>query len=356
MRSIASGRRAAFLPLCTAMGLLMLTAACGSASPAPETSASAAPTDSMAALVEAATKEGSVLVYTSLAPLSITKMEKGFEKKYPGIDVVVERGNSTDTIPRVETELSIGKGDAAVILETDQFWMNKQGDAGSWLDPSGGPSIGGEKEYDSDKYLQANNVFAIGQGGTTFGWNTKGYPKGLKSYTDLLDPALKGKIGLKDAASSVATTQHFIWMEENFGKDFTAKLAAQEPRMYNSTIAIGEALNSGEILATDYVSVWEMLSAQEKGAPVEYGYDKAGIQGSLYFGSIPKSTSTPNAARLFADYVVSKDGQVAIFGDAGAAIIPGVGETSDIPKAAPEAMTPEENAAYVANWKKLFGR
>lgn len=355
MRPMVNRRRAAWIPLLAVAGLLTVTA-CGGGSAAGDARAeSAAVPASFDELVNAATEEGSVLVYTSLAPMSIDKMTQGFESKYPGITVTVQRGNSADTMPKVEAELALGAGDAGVILDTNESWMNELGDTGSLLDPSGGPSMGGQNEYDRDKNLGSNSVFAVGQGGTTFAWNTDAVPGGLASYEDILDPSLKGKVGILDANLAPVIAQHYIWLDEQY-PGYTEKLAAQQPRIYATTAALGEGMNSGEIAAGDFASVWELISAKGKGAPVDYAYDEIGIQGNLYFGGIPTSTNTPNAARLFADYVVSKDGQTAIFGDAGSAIIPGIGQTADLPKVAPKPMTPEEFKEYLVGWNNQFRR
>ncbi len=44
----------------------------------------------------------------------------------------------------------------------------------------------------------------------------------------------------------------YLWLEETFGEEYVEQLAALAPRIYPSSLPIGEALGSGEISATPY--------------------------------------------------------------------------------------------------------
>ena len=103
----------------------------------------------------------------------------------------------------------------------------------------------------------------------TFGWNTDQYPAGLTDYTDLLDPELAGgRIGvIEPAAPSIV--DFWLYLEENYGEDFVTQLAAQEPKIYPSSLPMAQALTSGEISAASFVGV--LGDEKEQGAPVESG-------------------------------------------------------------------------------------
>ncbi len=68
----------------------------------------AAPLWAQAANVEAAKKEGKVVVYGSVVPQAMEALHQAFKKKY-GIDVEYWRGSSTQVSERALTEWRAGK-------------------------------------------------------------------------------------------------------------------------------------------------------------------------------------------------------------------------------------------------------
>src|SRR6266702_343680 len=113
-----------FAPL-TAFALLL--AACGPAATAPASqpaapaSAKAAPSvdvktasspsaaTDMAALYEAAKKEGEVVFYGSLNSEAAEPLVKVFEQRYPGVKVTGVRASSEKLVQRFATEVKAGK-------------------------------------------------------------------------------------------------------------------------------------------------------------------------------------------------------------------------------------------------------
>ncbi|HET6223224.1 MAG TPA: extracellular solute-binding protein, partial [Dongiaceae bacterium] len=70
-------------------------------------------------LVQAATKEASVVYYTSTDVLVAEKVAAAFEAKYPGIDVQVERAGAERVFQRIGQEYSSGIYNADVIETSD---------------------------------------------------------------------------------------------------------------------------------------------------------------------------------------------------------------------------------------------
>ena len=134
-------------------------------------------------------------------------------------------------------------------------------------------------------------------------------PEGLTDYPDLLDESLAGgKIGVIDPTSAPSIVDFYLWLEENFGEDYVEKLAAQKPRIYPSALPIGEALRLRRDLRRRLRRADHARPAQESGAPVDFGISDSGAWGARYYGMIPKSTDSPNAAALFADFMVTRRG------------------------------------------------
>jgi iron(III) transport system substrate-binding protein len=192
----------------------------------------------------------------------------------------------------------------------------------------------------------------------TFAWNTQDLPDGLDSYEDLLDPDLAGgRIAVIDPAISSAVVDFYLWLEESFGEDYVTGLADQEPRIYPSALPTGEALTSGEVSAAIFAAPAQLEPAKAGGAPVDYGIDDAGAWGARYYGVIPASSDSPNAAALLANFMLTPLGQELVQGVSGSVLpdIPGTLITNDRMRVVDLAATaPEPAAEFVDDWNSLF--
>src|SRR6266567_1195538 len=85
-------------------------------------------------LIEAATKEGKVVLYSSMDLPVGEKLGKAFEAKYPGIQVQIERSGSERLFQRIDQEFSSGIRAADVVNSSDASHFipwKKNG----WLEP-----------------------------------------------------------------------------------------------------------------------------------------------------------------------------------------------------------------------------
>lgn len=308
-------------------------------------------------LVAAAEEEGSVTIYSSTGLDQLNDVAEAFEEKYPGIDVEVVRGNDADNIPRVETEMATGTSGADLLITSNEIWVREHAEAGDFQDPSASPQIAGEGDYDAELYVHEGNYFEIGAAILTFAWNTDDVPDGVTDYADLLDPKFGGgRLAVIDPAVSPSVVDFYLWLEEEFGETYVEDLAKQKPRIYPSALPIGEALTSGEVSASVYAAPVQLRPAQENGAPVDFGLSESGAWGARFYGMIPKSSDSPNAAALLADFILTAEGQDLIQPSAGTVIdTPNSLITNDkVRKQDLEAIAPEPAAAFVDEWNGLF--
>jgi iron(III) transport system substrate-binding protein len=187
----------------------------------------------------------------------------------------------------------------------------------------------------------------------TFGWNTEQFPDGIDNYPDLLDPALKGKIGVPEPGAQ-SFVDFYLYLEENYGEDFVEDLAAQEPRIYPSSLPMAEALSSGELAAATFVQ--PLVDEKEAGAPVDSGLaDEA--WGARFFGLILETAPNPCAAQLLADFLITTEGQEAVARKA-ASVLPDIeGAVTTVDQVREqdlEVLTPEFVAEYQQKWNELF--
>jgi iron(III) transport system substrate-binding protein len=338
--------------------LLVIAAGCGSSgSKSPATAgtigSTTAPVNSAwQQTIDAAKKEGNVTIYSSQGLDQLNAFTAKFQQKY-GIHVDVVRGIDGDLQTKVEAEKQTGHGIADMWVNASQSVVQAKATAGDWFMPATGPDFN-DAAYNKATNYHQGDYFDVGAALLTFGWNTQLYSKGLKDYPDLLDPALKGgKIGvIKPTSASIV--DFYLYLEQNYGADFVTKLAAQKPRIYPSSLPMGQALSSGEISAASFVQV--QTDAKKTGAPVDSGLAPQ-AWGARFFGMVLKTAPHPNAAQLLADFMVTADGQGAVMRLASTVLpnIPGaVTDDSKVRKQDLSQLTTDKVAAYEAKWNSLF--
>jgi iron(III) transport system substrate-binding protein len=298
----------------------------------------------------AAEKEGRVTLYSGQGFEHLKPLTAAFERKYPNIKVEVVRGIPSDLAPKVEAEARTGKGIADVYVSVDRTWLTA---SKNFFVAPRGPAFDAPA-YDRSARVPEGSYFEVSAQIMGLGWNTTDFSGQLRGYPDLLDPNLAGgKIGIIKAQSA-AIVDFYQYLTKNHGVDFLEKLATQRPRIYPSALPMVQALSSGELTAAAFVGSTVKLE-KKAGAPVDWGVPKS-PWGARYYGTVLKSAPHPNAAQVFADFLVTEEGQKAVSSDNASALpnIPGAVEsTNDVPELA--NLTPETVQEFQAKWDELFG-
>lgn len=281
---------------------LTLTA-CGSSS----SGASGPVSGSWDEVVAAANEEGKVTIYSTQAAPRLAALETAFEAEYPDIDLEIVRGVDADLLSKIDAESRSGKGIGDLAVITDVAWMNanEEGDAAV---PLVGPSFD-NPDYNRETSIIADRFFLEGAVLLGFGWNTGLLPGGIWTPQDMLDPALKGKIGIVNPATSPTYLDYYSHTEKYYGgREILKQLADQNPRMYPSNQPLAQAIASGEISAG--LMADPMLPNKEAGAPVEWAAGEH-VWGAKWYGLALGTAPHPNAAQVLADFMVTAAGQAA---------------------------------------------
>jgi iron(III) transport system substrate-binding protein len=303
------------------------------------------------AIVAAAQEEGKVTFYSSQGLDQLNDLAQRFSDEY-GIELEVVRDIDSALIPKVEAEQQTGSGIADVIAQASAAWSEQRGAEGWFVAPVG-PAFD-DPAYDRSANVSDTGYFTSSAAVLTFGWNTDQYPTGLTDYSDLLDPELAGgRIGvIEPAAPSIV--DFWLYLEENYGEDFVTQLAAQEPKIYPSSLPMAQALTSGEISAGSFVQV--LVDEKEQGAPVESGLADQ-VWGARFNTSILQVAPHPNAAQVLANFIITEPGQEAIARKA-ASVLPDVaGTVTTVDKVRVQdlsILTEDFVADYQAKWNDLF--
>lgn len=305
------------------------------------------------AVVAAADKEGSVTLYSSQNPVNLAALKKAFQAKYPKITMQFVRGTDADLNPKVEVENRTGHGIGDVHMLTDATWITNAAQSGTYSTKIVGP------DFDNANYQRSTSVlndrlFLASAAVFAMGWNTTKEPAGFKEPQDLLNPALKGKIGITNPAGIAAYVDFYQFLTKHFGADYLEKLAALKPRIYPSSLGIAQALTSGEIVATPVVQ--PLVSEVKSGAPVAWALPSP-AWGAPWYTHVLSSAPHPNAAQVLADFMVTQAGQDAL-NSGYASVLPGVpgavAKAQDIKLPDVKELTSEKKDAFQTKWEKLF--
>jgi iron(III) transport system substrate-binding protein len=137
-------------------------------------------------------------------------------------------------------------------------------------------------------------------------------PEEIRSYNDLLDPKWKGKIGLLDPRSAGGGTATWAFFLKIKGEEFLKKLAAQEMLLSRDQRQLGDGLAKGKVNLTIGLTYYSLAPFLKAGLPLKpLPQAKEGTYTSCGSGalSIVKNSPHPNAAKVFVNWLLSKEGQ-----------------------------------------------
>jgi iron(III) transport system substrate-binding protein len=306
MKEHSSGRRAFTLGLlATAASPMLARAQKGMDSPSRDVYMLQG-ADRDAKLLAEAKKQGKVVVYTSLNTKDSIPITEAFEKK-TGIKVELWRASSEKVLQRAVTEARAGRH-ACDVVETngpemeaayreqvlDEFWSPYFKD----LPPAAFPK---HRHYVADRF----NFFTIG-----YNTNLVKPEQVPKSYQDLADPRWSGKVGLEagDVDWFAAMVKH---MGEEAGLGFFRKLSANNPQMRSGHTLMAELLASGEFPIAGVIYNHNVERLKDKGAPVEWKALDPTFGRPNAIG-VARRAPRPHAALVFADFMLSPEGQQLI--------------------------------------------
>ena len=254
-------------------------------------------------LLSQAKREGSLVLYSTMTLEDASPLLAAFEKKY-GIRVSMWRAVNQKLVQRALAEARAGQHGVDVYEGSGPGLeiLHREGLLEKFYSPAFADIP--QQAFPRHGYYAPDNLLF-----TVMGYNTRLVkPEDVpKSYDDLLQPKWSGKIGLE--ASNVAWFAAVAKaMGEEKGLAYFRKLAAMRPQVRSGHTLMTELVAAGEIplVLTLYNQAVEKM--KEKGAPIDWrplvpAFGRAdGI-------AVAKRAPHPHAALLFADFVLSPDGQ-----------------------------------------------
>ena len=127
-------------------------------------------------------------------------------------------------------------------------------------------------------------------------------------YADLLLPKWKGKAGMNSN-----NIMFLAAMMTHFGKargmDFLQNLSVQAPQVRSGGTLVATLVAAGEFPLAYSINENNVENFKQRGAPIDWVRLADPLYGELVPIGVMARAPHPNAARLFVDYALSKDGQ-----------------------------------------------
>jgi len=245
-------------------------------------------------LADRARQEGALVVYTSLATSESGPLTQAFEKKY-GVKVQLWRSlneakarrHSVDVIETNAPELEALARERVLA----RFLSPHIADIPLWGVPSHGMWVSDRVDF----FVVAFNTAKV---------RREELPA---TYEGFLDPKWKGRIGLE------ATDQEWLaglarhWGEKR-AVEFFRGLVAMKPDVRKGHVLLSEMVAAGEVPVslTNYASNADSMKRRER--PIDWKPVEPVIGRPQAIG-LAANAPHPNAALLFADFVLSPEGQ-----------------------------------------------
>jgi iron(III) transport system substrate-binding protein len=259
-------------------------------------------------LIEAARKEGKVILYSSMDLPVGEKLGKAFEAKYPGIEIQIERSGSERLFQRLGQEFSSNIHACDVVNSSDasHFITWKRN---GWLAPFTTEDIA---QHFLPAYRDPEGLFATSRiwlSSIAYNTNLVKPEDAPKSFADLLDPKWAGKMVKGHPAYSGTIMTATFQLVRELGWDYLDKLSKQRVMQVQSSTDPPKKLSLGERAVMADGNEYGVVLLKEAGQPVEPVYPTEGTPTISGPTGIFASAPHPNAARLFQAWLHTRETQ-----------------------------------------------
>jgi iron(III) transport system substrate-binding protein len=260
------------------------------------------------ALIAAAKKEGKLSFYTAMDLQLAEHYGKVFEQKFPGISVRVERSGAERIFTRIGQEYGSNIHAVDVVNTADQshciVWKRN-----NWLQPYLPEEVAkyyDKQFYDPDGLHITTRVLV-----SPLAYNTKLVKKedAPKSFADLLDPKWAGKMVKAHPAYSGTIMNATFQIVRELGWGYLEKLAKQRILQVQSATDTPKKIALGERAIMVDGAGYLVIRNKEAGQPVDVIYPEEGTPLATGPSAVFKAAPNPNAARLFQNWLHSREGQ-----------------------------------------------
>jgi iron(III) transport system substrate-binding protein len=273
-------------------------------------------------IVEAAKKEGKVVVSIPTSAELRKEFDAGFQRAFPGNELELNVARGSSNINKIAEEQNAGVRSVDLhIGGTTSIITGLL--APSFLEPVMPAMVLPEvrdAKYWWGGHIWADNAKTYVYSFTAYMTETIWYnstlvkPEEISSWDSLLDPKWKGKIVILDPRSPGSGESNWAFLLKMKGESFLAKLAAQDMMVGRNLRQLAETVARGKSMISIGVSYYSYLPFIKAGLPVKpisnirEGYYAGTGSGNL---AVLKNVHHPHASKVFVNWLLSKEGQSA---------------------------------------------
>ena len=254
-----------------------------------------------------AKQEGALVVYTVWDVDHIRLLLDGFSKRFPGINTTYWQATRSEVTTRTLTEYQGNQANVDVILTEAPLVLH---------------AAGASEAYQT---VQANSLFVHDPSAPVVSlqiqaltYNTKKLKReeAPKNWEDVTNPKYKGIVALDDPMragplSSMLAAFKDHWKDDARWANFIKGLKSLNVTIHKSTSAMIRLGVAGEYSIVMPALFHDVVREKEIGSPIDF------VKGALPVVSpqqaaIYVKAPHPTAAKLFAEWLISPEGQAAI--------------------------------------------
>ncbi|MGH7833284.1 MAG: ABC transporter substrate-binding protein [Candidatus Binatia bacterium] len=259
-------------------------------------------------LYEKAKQEGALVVYSVWDVEHLVKMTDAFSKRFPGIKTTYWQGRNPEIVTRTLTEFRGGQASVDVILSDNAPPVLRAAGA---LTPY-------ETVQKQQLIIHDPTIPVVSLQIQALTYNTKKIkgPDLPKTWEDVANPKYKKMVALDDPMragplSTMLATLKDNWKDDARWTNFVKGLKALEVPVHKSTSAMFRLVIAGEYAICMPALLHDVIHEKERGTPIDYVTSAPPIVFPRQAGLYIKSPH-PNAGKLFAEWLITPDGQSVI--------------------------------------------
>ena len=256
---------------------------------------------------------GSLVLYSTMTEGDLDALLEAFGNKYPDIEVEVVNGSAGELITRITGEAANPVGDLVWGGMADSDGQKNAEIFEAWV-----------SEYDAENmegYTSPNGLYSMEHLSTVvFCVNEELEAElglDIRSYEDLLDPKLKGKITTADPNSSSSAWNNLSNIFAVYGNDTPETWEYIEKLMPNlvqlgSSSQVFKQVQQGEYVVGLTYEDGAVGLVKDGATNIRLQYPTNGTSASAFGCALIKNGPNPENAKLMIDFICSAEGQTAI--------------------------------------------
>jgi iron(III) transport system substrate-binding protein len=260
--------------------------------------------DSIAQLYAGAKKEGTVIIWGPTDAIIYQKMQAVLDKQYPGIKIEHFESIPEPLVQRIIAESQAGKPASVDIIQSGSLRAVRP-----LIDRDMLAVYPGEKDFGLDAVYAGGRFVGAYNLTLPISYNSKAVSakEAPKSWEELLDPKWKGRKLIIEAR-----LVPFAMLGTEWGKakatELVKRLLAQEPIIVQGGTTVANALAGGQVSVAIGTYAYTIERLKKAGATVDW-VPVAPLPVLTSAVGVLKTAPHPNAARFFAGWMGTTEGQ-----------------------------------------------